>query len=1282
MRRRLAAALSVILGLSLAVAVPATASADPVEIPAVVINEVASQGEPKDWAELYNSSATDVDVSGWMVRDSAADAMAPLPEGSIVPAGGYLVLTGDTHFTFGLGKGDQFHLYLADGTTLVDETAWPAGAHAEPSWGRCPDGTGEFMITEAPTPGAVNDCPAAAGPENITINEAVSDGAAADWVELHNDGTTAVDVSGWMVRDEKVDALAALPEGTVVPAGGYLVLESGTHFTFGLGKGDQFHLYLEDGTTLVDETAWPAGAHATPSWGRCPDVTGEFEMTAAATPGAVNDCVLPTGADGITITEVSSDPDDWAEIHNAGDADVDISGWQVDDDGPREVALPEGSIVPAGGYLVLRKDVHFDFGLGKGDQFRLYLADGVTLIDQTQWTADTHADPSWGRCPDVTGEFVMNVTATPGAANDCPEANPVGELVLNEVESSGDAADWVELYNPTQTVIDAAGLVIADNSEPKTTIAASSPVPAGGYLVVETSGLGGADSARLFAADGTTLIDETSWTATADETWGRCPDGVGAFGETESATPGAANDCPQPAGWQNVVINEVESSGGTPGDWIELHNTGETPVDLTSWVLRDNDDAHAFVIAPGTTLAAGGFLAVVTDVDPDEFGLGNPDTARLYLPGGETLVDSYAWQDHAPGTTYGRCPDGTGEFVLTYSSTKDAANDCSPVRINEVESQNGVPGDWIELVNIGDEPVDISGYVLSDSDDTHMLPIVAGTVLAAGDHLAIETDVDGGFGLGGADAARLFAADGQTLLSSYTWTEHAATTWARCPDGIGAFEVSEEPTKGAANECVGVVPVTPWLGGETVTDVSASNQFGGDLSGLAYEATGEGRGTLWAVQNGDGLLYKLEWNGAAWVPVAGEWAQGKELVYPDGGGTVDAEGVGFVGSSASGIYVASERNNDGGGSRPSVLLYDVSASGTTLTASEEWNLANLLPTLTANQGLEGITWIPDSALVSAGLVDEGTSEPYDPATYAGHGDGLFFVGVEGTARIYAVALMSDGSAALVATIDPKLAVVADVFYDATTGLLWAVCDDACGGQTAVLTIAKDGPAAGTFQVTASYERPVGMGAKIANEGFAIGAALCTDGYAPVFYADDSETDGYSIREATIACTVSGGGDSGSGGGDSGSGGGLTPIGGPAAPSDSALTPQTQNQIQAPTNVVAGETITIAVGTAYAGQVVDGWVFSTPTYLGQATVSASGSVTFTVPAGLPAGTHRLVVTDSTGAVIGWQYLEVAELAATGGSAQSAGIPVLPWAAAVLLLGLAMVVIRRRAARTQP
>jgi hypothetical protein len=134
------------------------------------------------------------------------------------------------------------------------------------------------------------------------------------------------------------------------------------------------------------------------------------------------------------------------------------------------------------------------------------------------------------------------------------------------------------------------------------------------------------------------------------------------------ATPASAAADP-------VAINEIESNGGVPGDWVELINNGTAAVDLTGWVVRDNDDTHVYAIPSGSTIAAGGYY--VADVDP-VFGLGSADSARLFAPDG-TLVDSYAWTAHA-ATTYGRCPNGTGPFITTTSSTTRGESTCSAGR--------------------------------------------------------------------------------------------------------------------------------------------------------------------------------------------------------------------------------------------------------------------------------------------------------------------------------------------------------------------------------------------------------------------------------------------------------------------------------------------------------------------------------------------------------------------------------------------------------------------------
>ena len=106
------------------------------------------------------------------------------------------------------------------------------------------------------------------------------------------------------------------------------------------------------------------------------------------------------------------------------------------------------------------------------------------------------------------------------------------------------------------------------------------------------------------------------------------------------------------------------------------------------------------------------------------FGLGTPDAVRLFMPNGTDLVDSHSWTPHATPTSYGRCPNATGGFIITSSVTKGAANDCTPqVVVNEIESSGGVPGDWVELFNKGAATVDLSGFVFKDADDTHVYTI-------------------------------------------------------------------------------------------------------------------------------------------------------------------------------------------------------------------------------------------------------------------------------------------------------------------------------------------------------------------------------------------------------------------------------------------------------------------------------------------------------------------------------------------------------------------------------
>jgi Lamin Tail Domain/Esterase-like activity of phytase len=452
------------------------------------------------------------------------------------------------------------------------------------------------------------------------------------------------------------------------------------------------------------------------------------------------------------------------------------------------------------------------------------------------------------------------------------------------------------------------------------------------------------------------------------------------------------------------------------------------------------------------------------------------------------------------------------------AATASAAS--AAVVINEVESDDPVVTDFVELTNTGAAPADISGYVIKDSDDGHAFTIPAATVIPAhGYYVADVNSGPGGFGLGAGDSARLFApADLVHPVDSYSWTSHAAATYGRCPDGTGPMTSTSSSTRGAANDCP--VPAGAWPGAGTVSTADGVDVFGQNLSGLAYQPSGSGaKGVLWAVRNGPSTLYRLIYDGTKWTPdTANGWGAGKQMVFPDGAGVPDAEGVTLAGGDANGIYVSIERNDDGPNSntsRPAILRYDVSAAGATLTATNEWNLAATLPGLGANAGLEAVTWVPDDVLVAHGFFDEAAGAKYNPATHPDHGTGLFFAGVEQDGRIVAYALnRKTGAFTWVATMASGFPKVMELTYDPETTHLWAVCDDSCDGRTATLDIAPSG----RFEPTHTYNRPGGM-PNLNNEGFAIAPqAECVNGLKPVFWSDDSNTGQHALRTGAVNCT--------------------------------------------------------------------------------------------------------------------------------------------------------------------
>lgn len=141
---------------------------------------------------------------------------------------------------------------------------------------------------------------------------------------------------------------------------------------------------------------------------------------------------------------------------------------------------------------------------------------------------------------------------------------------------------------------------------------------------------------------------------------------------------------PDPGGDSDLVITEFQYHPPTDrdtGDWVEIHHRGNSPLNLAGWILRDDEDTHAFLL-PDVTLAPGATLVLVQDDSRFRlfhpatvpvavnfrFGLNNSgDTLRLFRPDG-TLAVSIPYDDLAP---WPAAADGGGATLQLISLQSD-----------------------------------------------------------------------------------------------------------------------------------------------------------------------------------------------------------------------------------------------------------------------------------------------------------------------------------------------------------------------------------------------------------------------------------------------------------------------------------------------------------------------------------------------------------------------------------------------------------------------------------
>ncbi len=167
----------------------------------------------------------------------------------------------------------------------------------------------------------------------------------------------------------------------------------------------------------------------------------------------------------------------WVELLNNGEQAINLSNWTLTVDRYNQTfTFPENSVISAGEYLVVTKDVEKmkakypdisvigNMNVSLPNDFAtisLKNENGITIAQTFYSDEFPHAQKADGygySCENINGTWYSpSQGGTPGTKNDEEPESSTGEcnVVINEINyvsgSTSDSGDWIELYNPSES---------------------------------------------------------------------------------------------------------------------------------------------------------------------------------------------------------------------------------------------------------------------------------------------------------------------------------------------------------------------------------------------------------------------------------------------------------------------------------------------------------------------------------------------------------------------------------------------------------------------------------------------------------------------------------------------------------------------------------------------------------------------------------------------------------------------------------------------------------------
>ncbi len=391
--------------------------------------------------------------------------------------------------------------------------------------------------------------------------------------------------------------------------------------------------------------------------------TAQFRDFATVTGGTIDTVVRSreilgpsSRKTGLVISEIMYHPRDvflgvhpaeleFVELFNSTPSYEDISGYRLA--GDIDYTFPPGTVLEGGQFLVVARSpadlqsVSGNIGVlgpftnnlpNDAGRIRLRNESGAVLLEvnysaKFPWPSAADgaghslvlARPSFGEGQRAAWAASDAMGGSPGGLEPLG-AEPLRPVLINEFLAHTDSPtlDFIELYNHSDQPVDIGGAWLSDSAVTnKFRIPSPTTLAPRGFVSFDQNQLGfslnsAGERILLVNSNQTRVIDAFGFEPQAKGICsGRFPDGAPEIRILSTPSPDSANPGTLA---HDIVINEImyhPISGESDDEFVELHNKGDTTVNLEGWRFTDGIE---YTFPPKTVILAGGYVVVARNL--------------------------------------------------------------------------------------------------------------------------------------------------------------------------------------------------------------------------------------------------------------------------------------------------------------------------------------------------------------------------------------------------------------------------------------------------------------------------------------------------------------------------------------------------------------------------------------------------------------------------------------------------------------------------------------------